>query len=128
MKLLLDTHTFLWFIWADARLSDVARDAITQETSHCFISSASLWEICIKVSLGKLNVIQPFEKLVNEHILANGIDILYASASHLDVLVNLPLHHRDPFDRLILAQALSEQATLVSKDSKFEQYDVELLW
>ena len=128
MKLLLDTHAFLWFIWADPRLSKSARQAIEHQSSHCMLSTASLWEICVKVSLGKLQVIQPFEKLVEEHVTANGIQLLSTTASHLDVLVHLPLHHRDPFDRLLIAQTLSEDAVLVSKDSKFAAYSLELLW
>ena len=128
MKLLLDTHTFLWFIWADSQLSEHAREAISQDSAQCVLSTASLWEICVKVSLGKLTVLQPFEKLVEEHVLANGIEIISMNATHLDVMVDLPFHHRDPFDRLILAQAIQEQATIVSKDSKLKLYNVELLW
>ena len=127
MKVLLDTHAFLWFIWADPRLSQPARQAI-EDASECFLSTVSLWEMCIKVSVGKLTVIQPFELLVQEHVTNNGFELLTTSVAHLDVLVGLEMHHRDPFDRLLIAQTIHEGATLVSTDSKFGPYNVNVLW
>ena len=82
----------------------------------------------IKVSVGKLTVVQPFELLVQEHVTGNGFELLTTSVAHLDVLTDLERHHRDPFDRLLIAQTIHEGATLVSTDSKFGPYDVDVLW
>ncbi len=128
MKAILDTHAFLWFIWADPRLSEDARGMFEEPSATLLLSTASLWEMCIKSSLGKLSVPLPFEQLVEEHVLGNGIELVYVLPSHLDCLAQLPFHHRDPFDRLIIAQAICEKASLVSRDSAFAPYNVPLVW
>ena len=104
MKILLDTHSFLWFIGGSARLSDNARSQIEDEANLLFLSVASLWEMAIKISLGKLTLAEPFEVLIPRQIDTNGIQVLKIDVKHLAALVILPFHHRDPFDRLFAAQ------------------------
>ena len=128
MKVLLDTHALLWFIWGDSKLGLAAREAIEAPSSRRMLSVASLWEMAVKVSLGKLEVELPLHQLVSRHVLGNGIEVLPISVAHLDELIELPLHHHDPFDRLILAQARVEGATVITKDEKFSQYRVATRW
>jgi len=128
MKLLLDTHTFLWFIGGNLNLSNTARNAIENISNQRFISIATLWEISIKVSIGKLNLGLTLTELVEQEVYGNAIEILEISSQHLDELVKLPFHHKDPFDRLIIAQSLVEDTTLVSKDAAFQNYSIKLLW
>ena len=128
MNLLLDTHAFLWFIAGDANLSKDARSAMEDENNSCYLSVASLWEIAIKVSLGKLELTEPFETLIPEQLSENGIELLDISVEHTAIVVSMPFHHRDPFDRLLAAQAQAEQMTLVSADEVFDTYEVTRLW
>lgn len=128
MRILLDTHSLLWFVGGDERLSSQARSLIKDLDNEVLISFASLWEIVIKTGLGKLNLGAPFESFVEEHVLLNDIGILGIGLPHLDELNRLPQHHKDPFDRLILAQALAEDLPLVANDGKFAPYNVRLLW
>lgn len=128
MRLLLDTHTFLWFIGGDERISDKAKEAITDLENEVFLSVASLWEIAIKINIGKLKLPRPFGELIPEQLMQNEVTILRIELSHMARYVDLPLHHRDPFDRLIIVQAQMEEMPLVSKDDTFESYDVSLLW
>ena len=128
MKLLLDTHTFLWFIEGNDKLSGEARRLIEDSSNMRLLSVGSLWEMAIKVSIGKLDVPLPFTRLAREHVEGNAIEQLSAEAQYLDVQRTLPFHHRDPFDRLIIAQAQEEEIPVVGKDEAFEDYDIELLW
>lgn len=128
MKLLLDTHTFLWFIGGNFNLSNTARNAIENISNQRFISIATLWEISIKISIGKLKLGLSLIELVEQEVYGNAIEILEISSEHLDELVKLPFHHKDPFDRLIIAQSLVEDMTLVSKDVAFQNYLIKLLW
>lgn len=128
MRVLLDTHTFLWFIENDARLSEKASEAILDLENQRFLSIASLWELAIKVSIGKLKNHGPFETLVQTQITCNDIQLLPISANHLNIVQSLPYHHRDPFDKLIVAQALEEGLTLLSRDGDLANYGVKLLW
>jgi PIN domain nuclease of toxin-antitoxin system len=128
MNLLLDTHTFLWFCNEDPKLSDKARGHIEQPTNKSLISIVSLWEIAIKVSSGKLRLHEPFERLIPQILHQTGFTILDIQFQHVSTLIHLPFHHRDPFDRLLIAQALSEKIPIVSADLTFDQYDVERLW
>jgi PIN domain nuclease of toxin-antitoxin system len=128
MKLLLDTHTFLWFIEGSQRLIPSARMLIEETTNDVFLSVASLWEIAIKVNLGKLGLGQPFELLIPQQLSQNEITLLGITINHLAVVVGLPLHHRDPFDRLLIAQAQVEQMPIASNDAAFDAYDVTRLW
>jgi PIN domain nuclease of toxin-antitoxin system len=109
VRLLLDTHTFLWFIGGSSRLNDAARRLI-------------------EASLGRLKLALPFTELVRGEVLGNAMELLSIRPAHLDELAKLPFHHRDPFDQLIVAQGLTEDMTIVSRDRAFESYPVKLLW
>jgi len=128
MKLLLDTQTLLWFLLDDHRLSGKAREKISDPDALIFVSPASLWEIAIKISLGKYALPAPFESFWEEQFLTNDFALLPISVSHAARVVNLPFHHRDPFDRLIIAQSLVEGIPLVSSDIMFDHYGVERVW
>ena len=128
MRFLLDTHTFLWFVGGDARLSAGARPLILDPASERLLSTASLWEMAIKTSLGRLTLTFPFAERVERQVLGNAIEVLPVLPAHLDRLVRLPFHHKDPFDRLILAQAIAENVPVVSRDADFGLYDVDVLW
>ncbi|MBD1420675.1 type II toxin-antitoxin system VapC family toxin [Sphingobacterium chuzhouense] len=127
MNLLLDTHAFIWFMEGDPHLSDNSRDAIANIRNNCFLSIASLWEIAIKHSLGNLKLASDFS-LITEFLENNQIDILPISFSHLQKLLILEYHHRDPFDRIIISQAMIEKLTIISKDENFPKYNATLLW
>lgn len=127
MKLLLDTHIFLWLIDGNPNLSQNAKQAIEDESNTLHLSIVSLWEITIKNSLGKLELAIPLEQIVINFILPSGIEILPIHLPHLLILQTLPFHHRDPFDRLLISQAKYETLTLVSEDRMFEQYEVQIL-
>ncbi|CAN5515280.1 MAG: type II toxin-antitoxin system VapC family toxin [Rubrobacteraceae bacterium] len=128
MRLLLDTHTFLWFIGGNDDLSGYARSLIEDTGNERLLSVASLWEMAIKKSLGKLKLDLPFPEMVEREIRGNAIEVLDMLPKHLDEMVKLPFHHRDPFDRLIIAQSLSESAPVIGRDEAFDEYPVELLW
>lgn len=128
MNLLLDTHALLWFLAGDARLSGRARTAIEDLGNRRLFSIASAWEIAIKVSLGKLNLIAPFEQIIPGLLYANGIELLPLRPEHVSPLITLPLHHRDPFDRVLVTQAIVENAAIVSADVILDQYDIRRIW
>ncbi|MEI2688169.1 MAG: type II toxin-antitoxin system VapC family toxin [Anaerolineae bacterium] len=128
MKLLLDTHAFLWFIAGDIQLNSHARRLIEDLGNERYLSVASIWEITIKSSLGRLVVPTPPSVLIREHVWANAILLLPTMPHHLDVLHDLPYHHKDPFDRLIVAQAIDEEMTLITKDQALLAYDVRAAW
>jgi PIN domain nuclease of toxin-antitoxin system len=128
MKLLLDTHAFLWFIEGNLDLSDLARNLIEDQRNQRFLSVASLWEMSIKVSMGKLELEMAFTELVNREVYGNAIELLEIQPEHLDELLKLPFHHKDPFDRIIIAQSLAENIPVVTKDSAFGSYPVTILW
>jgi PIN domain nuclease of toxin-antitoxin system len=126
--LLLDTHAFLWWIQDSKELSPRSRRAISRSSTSCYLSAASVWEMAIKASLGKLELVGTVEQFVSKHVGLNGFKILDIAFRHVARLQSLPLLHRDPFDRLLITQAQCENLTLVTKDSAFEPYDVEVLW
>ncbi|BAZ37502.1 hypothetical protein NIES4101_34250 [Calothrix sp. NIES-4101] len=128
MRLLLDTHAFLWFIEGNLNLSDSARQLIEDENNQRFLSIASLWEISIKVSIGKLELGISFTEFFQQQVYGNAIALLEIQAEHLDILANLPFYHKDPFDRLIIAQSIVENIPLVTKDGAFTNYPIVLLW
>lgn len=128
MRFLLDTHTFLWFIGGDHRISDKAKTAIADFDNDVFLSVASLWEIAVKINIGKLKLPRPFGDLIPEQLKQEAVEVLPAAVPHLTRYVDLPLHHRDPFDRLIIAQAQVETMPIIGADKTFESYDVDLLW
>jgi PIN domain nuclease of toxin-antitoxin system len=128
MRLLLDTHAFLWFIMGSSSLSPSTRDLIEDGANERFLSAASLWEIAIKVSIGKLTLSAPFDVLFPEQLDSNGIGLLGIEAAHTAVVSTLPFHHRDPFDRLLVAQAVVEGMPIISTDIAFDAYPVTRLW
>jgi PIN domain nuclease of toxin-antitoxin system len=128
VNILLDTHVFLWFIAENPRLSEPARVLIEAEDSQPFLSMASLWEIAIKISLGKLHLERSYEAFIPQQLALNGIGILNFSLEHIAAIASLPFHHRDPFDRLIAVQSKIEKMTLVSADSSFDLYEIERVW
>jgi len=128
VKLLLDTHTFLWFIDGNPKLSSHTRQLIEEVTNERLLSTASLWEMAIKVSLSKLTVPLPFTKLVAEHVYGNAIMLVFIAPEHLDVLRTLPFYHKDPFDRLLIAQGLSENIPILSRDEVFDDYGIQRFW
>ena len=128
MSLLLDTQALLWFLLDDSRLTDKARTAIIELETRVLVSPASLWEIAIKVSLGKYELPEPFERFWNDQLQANHMTLLPISITHTACVAELPFHHRDPFDRLIIAQAMVEGVPVVSSDRMFDQYDVDRVW
>ena len=128
VRYLLDTHTLLWFIAEDKQLSSSGQRLIRDSSSEIFISTASLWEIAIKINIGKLALNKPFEQLFSDELDSHGIEILDITVDALVQLTTLPLHHRDPFDRLIIAQAIVEGIPIISKDEAFDLYDVKREW
>ena len=128
MKYLLDTHTLLWFLKGDEKLSDKARRLIDNPCNEKFLSIVSLWEIAIKVGLGKLALNKPFEKLFPEQLHFNRIEILDITVDNLIKLTALPFHHRDPFDRLMIAQALVEGLPVIGADVIFDAYGINREW
>ncbi len=126
MNNLLDTHTFIWFINGDNYLSSVARNAI-ENAAENYISIASLWEIAIKISLGKLEMVGTFDDL-EKQILVNGFKILDISFEDISILTTLPFTHRDPFDRLLITQAINRQLTIITKDKFFLDYKINCVW
>lgn len=126
MSVLLDTHAFLWAITADDRLSPVARK--TFEESELFLSVASVWEIVTKVTIGKLSLPGKPSDYLPFQIAKNGISIIPIHARHVFRLEALPLHHRDPFDRILIAQILEEDLAIVSSDLQLHLYCSTIIW
>ena len=127
MKALLDTHAFLWALAGDARMSRLARDTFTGPTGFS-LSIASLWEILIKVQSGKLNFPRPAGPYVLSRLAENRIKTLPISIDHLLAIERLPRHHRDPFDRMLIAQSMEEDWPIITADPKFKQYPVQVIW
>jgi PIN domain nuclease of toxin-antitoxin system len=128
MKLLLDSHALLWFLDDSPALSARAKAAIEHPDSETWVSIASLWEIAIKSNLGKLDLSEPFEAVFPAQLDTNGFVQLPVRLRHLYELERLPKLHRDPFDRLLIAQARAENLTLVTRDRNFPAYDVPIYW
>lgn len=127
MKLLLDTHTFIWFAENDSKLSNEIKNNIEDPENLIFISIASIWEMGIKVQLEKLSLKNPLENVV-EKIEESGYIILPILPEYVIRLLQLPFHHRDPFDRMIIAQALYEDITVITKDKAFDDYKIKRIW
>ncbi|NJL37456.1 MAG: type II toxin-antitoxin system VapC family toxin [Leptolyngbyaceae cyanobacterium SM1_4_3] len=126
MKQLLDTQIFIWFVIGSSRITPSIRAQI--ENHENLLSIVSIWEIAIKSSIGKLNLELSIDDLVEQQVINNGIELLNVMVPHLSIVATLPLHHRDPFDRLLIAQAIAEQIPIVGADQMFDSYDVERLW
>lgn len=127
MRLLLDTHTFIWFINGDNTLPSNLIDKIKNLENRCFISVASLWEIAIKTSLQKLELKSDFNE-IKKILINTNIELLPITFEHLQVLTNLQYIHRDPFDRLIISQGIFENLTIITKDDIFIKYKARVIW
>jgi PIN domain nuclease of toxin-antitoxin system len=128
VNLLLDTHSFIWFVEDHPSLSATARALIEDASNDVFLSVASIWEMGIKVSLGKLDLSQPFDLFIPNQLLLNDITLLDINVGHALRVAGLPFHHRDPFDRLLIAQSLVENMPIVGADAVFDAYGVHRLW
>jgi PIN domain nuclease of toxin-antitoxin system len=128
MRLLLDTHAFLQFIVGSPDLSTVARGLIEDPRNERLLSVASIWEIAIKSQLGKLVLAQRFKDVFPRQIEMNAISMLSIAIPHLAIVATLPLYHRDPFDRKLVAQCVVEGVPLISSDATLDQYPIERLW
>jgi PIN domain nuclease of toxin-antitoxin system len=128
MRLLLDTHTFLWFCQGDAALSATAKTLIEDPANHKLVSVASCWEIAIKAGLGKLTLGEPSATYIPAALSRTGFELLPVSLVHATAVESLPPHHRDPFDRLLVAQAKIEVIPVVSADPALDPYGVRRLW
>lgn len=128
MRLLLDTHAFIWYTLNDEKLSNSAKILINNGNNQIFLSMASFWEMGIKHSIGKLRFKVPFDQFMEQQIYLNNFAILNIETTHIAIIASLPLHHRDPFDRLLIAQAMSEQIPIISIDLAFDAYPIQRLW
>jgi PIN domain nuclease of toxin-antitoxin system len=128
MKLLLDTHVLIWWSSSSDKLTAKVYDLITDTNNSLTLSIASVWEMQIKVQLGKLNLIAPLPELIANQQQVNRIQILPIELNHIYALKDLPDNHRDPFDRIIISQAMSEKIPVISKDEIFNIYPVEKIW
>lgn len=128
MRLLLDTHAFLWWVEDDAAFSRRARSAVADAANECLLSLASVWEMAIKISLGKLRLRSPLERFVPEQLAANGFQLLEIRLEDAARVSKLAFHHRDPFDRLLVAQAMGGRLAVVSHDPAFRKYGVRCIW
>lgn len=127
MKLLLDTHAFLWLVSGDRRLSPTARRALEAAKAQPLLSVASVWELAIKSSLGRLTLPEPLDAYLAKK-LATNLRLLSIDLPHVVAVERLPFHHQDPFDRVLVAQALTERLPIVTRDREFRKYGVEVIW
>lgn len=127
MALLLDTHTLIWYLEGDAQLSDTAKKRLSDQSERRCVSAVSIWEMAIKINLGRLEIKKPLSDLPN-FLSANDFEWLPLSFDHSLAYLSLPLHHRDPFDRMLIAQASAEGLTIVTRDPHFTAYGVPVLW
>lgn len=127
MNLLLDTHTLIWFINGDKSLPDKSIDSIKNINNNCFVSIASVWEIGIKLSLKKLDLNKNFDE-ISTFMFKFDINLMQITFEHINKLINLEFHHRDPFDRIIISQGIVEKLTVITKDEIFKNYGVKTMW
>ncbi len=128
MNYLLDSHTWLWWLAGDPRLGNRAARVLSQPDSGLYLSAATAWELTIKVSLGKLVLQYSLDEVLREQRVRHQVHWLDISLEHCRALAPLPFHHRDPFDRLLIAQALCEGMALLSADSQFDAYSILRVW
>jgi PIN domain nuclease of toxin-antitoxin system len=131
MKILLDSHALIWLYTGNERLSQLAKNTISDETNEYFMSGATIWEMALKIKLGKMNIGVPLHRFV-EDVVENGIQILQINLTHIFNTQNLAFHHRDPFDRMLVSQAIVENMNFVSADTivdlYFEKEKVKRMW
>lgn len=128
MMFLIDTHTFIWYVTDNSRLSNQVLELINDENNQIFLSIASVWEMGIKHGLGKLTFNLLFETFITQQISINDFTVLDIKISHITAVTQLPLHHRDPFDRMLIAQAMVENIPIISADIIFDAYPIQRLW
>jgi PIN domain nuclease of toxin-antitoxin system len=128
MNLLLDTHVFIWWDSSPDQLSSSALEVCKSPNNHLFLSLASIWEMQIKLQLGKLKFNLPLEQIIETQVRSNDLNLLQISLNHVYTLGRLPAPHKDPFDRLIVAQAIVENYTLITADATLHTYPVPILW
>jgi PIN domain nuclease of toxin-antitoxin system len=128
MRLILDTHSLLWFALNDPQLSAIATALIMDPVNEKLVSPASYWEIAIKISVAKYVLAQPYEDFMRTAIDRNGFHYLHIEPRHTAALISLPYHHRDPFDRLLVAQAQVEAIPIISCDATLDAYPITRLW
>ena len=128
MRYLLDTHIFKWLDSEPDKLSPKVASLCTDQANQLALSLASIWELQIKFQIGKLKLNKPLITIIQEQQRLNQIELLPVTFQHILYLDNLPLNHRDPFDRILIAQAISEGLTLITHDSVFSQYPVQIEW
>jgi PIN domain nuclease of toxin-antitoxin system len=127
MRVLVDTHALLWYLQGDVNLSNLALTTIEDKDNDVFVSIVSIWEIAIKSGLGKLELQRPFGNLEAD-LQRLDIKMLSIAFADLDIYRSLPLHHRDPFDRILIAQSIGNSLTIITRDPLFELYSIRLLW
>ncbi len=127
MRLLLDTHAFLWFVAGDKKLTRAARRAIEHDDAEIYLSAATVWEMAIKASLGRLTLPMSVAEFVADKLRA-GVRVLPVDWQHAAAVERLPFHHRDPFDRVLVAQAQVERLAIVTGDRVFRRYGVQIVW
>lgn len=128
MKFILDTHALIWFFSGHSNLSNTVRELMEDTNHEKFISIASVWEMAIKQSKGKLTLLVPLENYITQKINLEDFALLYIQLTHLGIISNLPFHHNDPFDRLLIAQAIAENIPIMSRDGVFDAYPVKRIW
>jgi len=128
VRLLLDTHAFLWWVDGTHPVGRRAKTAVANPDNEVFLSIASCWEIAIKVSLGKLRLPKAADRFIADQVSLNGFTLLEASLRHVCRVADLPFHHRDPFDRVLIAQSLIEEVPIVSNERVFDAYGVNRIW
>ncbi len=128
MRVLLDTHALIWAVDDPNKLSATARTSLENSMNDLLLSAATIWEIAIKVELKKISLSKPYPEWMNQALVDLGATLLPITVEYAAAQSTLPSHHRDPFDRLIIAQALTEQIPIVCADSTFDRYGVLRLW
>ena len=128
MRLLVDSHVSLWALDQPNQLSGRARTALQDPTTQLIVSAATVWEIAIKVGLGKLSLSLPYKQWMNRAIGDLGVSLLPITVDYADRQASLPAHHRDPFDRLLVAQSLAESMPVVSSDAQLDAYGIVRIW
>ncbi len=128
MKILIDTHAFLWLLTGDGRLSEKAREVFLDTKHNIYLSAASLWEIAIKISLGELKLKKGWMETIQKEMKRNLLIWLPIEMAHCEQVTKLPFHHRDPFDRMLIAQAMVEGMHVLTDDIDFSHYSIRSIW
>jgi PIN domain nuclease of toxin-antitoxin system len=128
MRLLIDSHALIWYVDQHQQLSSASHAAMSDPANELLLSAGSIWEIAIKIGLGKLVLTQPYLRWMSQALSDLGIAVLPITVEYADVQASLPRHHSDPFDRLIVAQAIVERVSIVSADGRMDAYGIKRLW